>query len=262
MDYIYVFELENGKFYIDKINKPNIVLTSDNNWIKYNNNEWIKQNNIIKILLFYKSYDIFEVNNLTKIYMMKYGIDNVRGGIFQDIKLNEHTIELLKKEFKFINNIDNFVNNFYTKTTIIKEINKLEQLCEQYDKLHNKIFFISNGETPITLDVLSENNYNEINKAYNILYPNSFLLNNNSTIGMTIKTKKIFIHNNMIIKEIDSLLSSHELQFNDIDEVYNTIDQLLDKEIELNNNSNFSDDNSNFSDDKYIDPFIDIDDEK
>ena len=92
---IYVIRCENEKYYIGKsANLENRILEH----FIGNGSEWTKKYKPIEIIQTIENADDFDEDKYTKIYMSKYGIDNVRGGTYCQIKLSQHTKEHLKKE--------------------------------------------------------------------------------------------------------------------------------------------------------------------
>jgi hypothetical protein len=93
---IYVLRCTNNKYYIGK------TLTNVNKrfriHIKGNGAVWTKKYKPIEILKTYKNCDKFDEDKYTKIYMDKYGIDNVRGGSYTKINLDNDVIKFLEKE--------------------------------------------------------------------------------------------------------------------------------------------------------------------
>lgn len=93
MVYIYVLELTNNKYYIGKTNNPDFRLAQhfndeSNFKLKYKSSYWTKKYKPIKLLESFEGDD-FDENKYTLIYMDKYGIDNVRGGSFCQVKLSK-----------------------------------------------------------------------------------------------------------------------------------------------------------------------------
>jgi hypothetical protein len=119
MDSLCVFKLSQNKYYVDKINKsviPDIIEISSIN-ILYNIWEQLHNPNInlnkknylelknIKWLNTYYFLGIEELRNfkesddldiITLKYMRKYGLDNVRGGSFQNDIFDEKELKFLK----------------------------------------------------------------------------------------------------------------------------------------------------------------------
>jgi GIY-YIG catalytic domain/Zinc knuckle len=95
MVYIYVLKLENNKYYIGKTDNPNIRLNAHFNC---NGSEWTKKYNPLEIIDIIPDCDKYDEDKYTKIYMDKYGIDNVRGGSYVKLELDTDTIKFLQKE--------------------------------------------------------------------------------------------------------------------------------------------------------------------
>jgi hypothetical protein len=94
MVFIYILELEKGKYYIGKTNNVQFRLE---NHFNSNGSEWTKLYKPIKVLELISNCDDYDEDKYTRIYMDKYGINNVRGGSFVSIKLDKATIKTLKQ---------------------------------------------------------------------------------------------------------------------------------------------------------------------
>ena len=92
--YIYVLECEGGKYYIGKTNNPEFRIE---NHFEGHGSEWTKHYKPIKILEIIPGDD-FDEDKYTKIYMSKYGIENVRGGVYCQLTLSDTEINMLRKE--------------------------------------------------------------------------------------------------------------------------------------------------------------------
>ena len=94
MVFIYILELENKKYYIGKTTNPDFRLEQH-----FNNSgsQWTKKYKPIKILELKPNCDDYDEDKYTRMYMDKYGINNVRGGSYVQIKLDKVTIENLEK---------------------------------------------------------------------------------------------------------------------------------------------------------------------
>jgi len=95
MVYIYVLKLENNKYYIGKTDNPKIRLSDHFNC---NGSEWTKKYKPLEIIEIIPDCDKYDEDKYTKIYMDKYGIDNVRGGSYVKLELDTDTIKFLQKE--------------------------------------------------------------------------------------------------------------------------------------------------------------------
>ena len=89
---------------------------------------WTNKFKPIKIEKTYENCDDFDEDKYTKIYMNKYGIENVRGGAYVQIEMDQNTIELLKKELKSSNNqcykcgkTDHFIKQCTLKQCTLKQ---------------------------------------------------------------------------------------------------------------------------------------------
>jgi len=94
MVYIYVLELEQNKYYVGKTKNPSIRLDQHFN---FSGSQWTKKYKPIKILEIIPNCDDFDEDKYTLKYMTIYGIDNVRGGSFCTINLNNTYIKTIKR---------------------------------------------------------------------------------------------------------------------------------------------------------------------
>jgi predicted GIY-YIG superfamily endonuclease len=92
---IYVLQLKDGKYYIGK---------SDNVMKRYEEHlhgdgaAWTKIYKPISVIKVIENTSPFEEDKITKEYMSKYGISNVRGGSYVSVKLDNIQHEALKRE--------------------------------------------------------------------------------------------------------------------------------------------------------------------
>ena len=91
MVFIYILKLENGKYYVGKTNNPEYRL---NNHFNENGSAWTKKHKPIKILKLIPNCDNYDEDKITRQYMDKYGINNVRGGSFVSVKLDKSTVAM------------------------------------------------------------------------------------------------------------------------------------------------------------------------
>ena len=92
MVFIYVLQLEQGKYYIGKTTNPQFRLE---NHFNSNGSAWTKLYKPIKVLELKPDCDDYDEDKFTKKYMDKYGINNVRGGSYVSIKLDQTIIDHL-----------------------------------------------------------------------------------------------------------------------------------------------------------------------
>ena len=92
---IYVLQLQGGKYYIGK---------SDNVMMRYQQHlngggsAWTKKYKPISLVKTIENASPFEEDKVTKEYMAKYGIENVRGGSYVEVNLSDFHIDALKME--------------------------------------------------------------------------------------------------------------------------------------------------------------------
>jgi len=94
MVFIYVLELENKKYYIGKTTNPDFRIEQHFN---SSGSQWTKKYKPIKILELKPNCDDYDEDKYTLKFMEKYGINNVRGGSFCELKLNKDNIQTIKK---------------------------------------------------------------------------------------------------------------------------------------------------------------------
>lgn len=92
MVFIYILQLEKGKYYVGKTINPSFRLDSHFN---SNGSAWTKLYKPIKMVELIPNCDDYDEDKYTRIFMDKYGIDNVRGGSFVSVELEQSTINHL-----------------------------------------------------------------------------------------------------------------------------------------------------------------------
>ena len=151
---IYVLELQKGKYYVGRTENM------DNRYQQHLNgkgSEWTKLYKPIKILKEYKNASPYDEDKTVIEYMDKFGIENVRGGIYSKINLNKDDIDNIKKQIWSANDKcfncggDHFAkycvsqksnHNAYMKSEVTKVIKyeSVENLTKPQDiELYNKI---------------------------------------------------------------------------------------------------------------------------
>lgn len=144
---IYALKLENNKYYIGKTHRG---INADIRFQEHKagkGSEWTKIYGPISIIETYEHDSAFEENVLTKKYMMKYGIENVRGGSYVKIILDDWQVKSLEHEFNSVNdgcfkcgkkghfaedcekyNSDKYLTLFQTEDEIDAEIMRMTEL--------------------------------------------------------------------------------------------------------------------------------------
>lgn len=122
MEYIYILKLKNNKYYIGK------TQNLENRYEQHlngNGSFWTKKYKPISIIKKIKSTSLFDEDKYVKEYMAKYGIENVRGGTYSSIELDDSSLHILQKEIWHSKNLctrcgrnSHFVKDCYAKTDI------------------------------------------------------------------------------------------------------------------------------------------------
>lgn len=94
MIYIYILKLENNKYYVGKTSHPK---TRIDQHFANQGSSWTKKHNPIDIEAIIPDCDDYDEDKYVKKYMDKFGIDNVRGGTFSQIKLKEEDSDFIEK---------------------------------------------------------------------------------------------------------------------------------------------------------------------
>ena len=92
MVFIYVLKLQQNKYYVGKTSNPTFRMDDH---FSGGGSVWTQKYTPIKLLKVIPNCDDYDEEKYTKIYMDKYGIDNVRGGPFISMKLDDATIKHL-----------------------------------------------------------------------------------------------------------------------------------------------------------------------
>ena len=93
MVFIYVLKLKNNKYYVGKTNYPEKRLEEH---VK-GSCSWTKKYKPIGIEKIIPNCDDYDEDKYTRIYMDKYGVENVRGGSYCNIILEEEIVRTLNK---------------------------------------------------------------------------------------------------------------------------------------------------------------------
>ena len=117
---IYILQLEESKYYVGKTSNPAFRIE---NHFNSNGSAWTKKYKPMSVLEIIPNCDDFDEDKYTLKYMEKYGINNVRGGTFCEIKLSDNNIITLNQMINTINDRcyicgkqDHFANECKNKT--------------------------------------------------------------------------------------------------------------------------------------------------
>lgn len=93
---IYVLECSDGKYYVGKTKNSLKRIT---NHFKGGATAWTCLHPPVKVVEIISNCDAFDEDKYTKIYMAKYGIDNVRGGSYVKPLIDKKTRDFILHEF-------------------------------------------------------------------------------------------------------------------------------------------------------------------
>jgi hypothetical protein len=120
MVYIYVLKLQNNKYYVGKTNNPQFRLE---NHFNSQGAEWTRLHKPVSLEALISNCDDYDEDKYTRMYMDKYGVDNVRGGSYTQVNLDKGSKEQLTRMSNGTNNRcftcgkqGHFANNCTTKT--------------------------------------------------------------------------------------------------------------------------------------------------
>ena len=237
MLYIYILELESNKYYIGKTTNPAFRLE---NHFDGNASVWTNKYKPIKLIEFISDCDSFDEDKYTLKYMEIYGIDNVRGGSFCQIILNQENLNTINKMIKnstskdIFKSVDtkynNYLKNFNNIVEINKEINFLEKQIDYVINLYN-IKKSINNDWKNTISFYNE----QINNV-------KFQINQMNQINQNYRQKGRndrynYNHENEAIKNFILGLvstSNETLTQNNLDEIFENFCLIIDNEIAKN----------------------------
>ena len=101
MVFIYILQLESGKYYIGKTTTPSFRLDQHFN---SNGSNWTKKYKPTFVIELIPNCDDYDEDKYTIKYMEQYGINNVRGGSFCEIKLSDNNISTLNQMIRGVTN--------------------------------------------------------------------------------------------------------------------------------------------------------------
>ena len=99
---IYVLGCKDGKYYVGKTNDFNIRMKSHQ---LGKGSFWTRKYPMISILEIIRNADKFDEDKYVLKYMDKYGIDNVRGGSYSQMVLNEELKNCIQRHMVTANNL-------------------------------------------------------------------------------------------------------------------------------------------------------------
>ena len=132
---IYVLELECGKYYIGKTNNPQFRLSQH---FSASGSAWTSKYHPLRVIEIINDCDDFDEDKYTKIYMSKYGIDNVRGGAYCQLVLSPSIRDYLVRELRGANNqcfLCGSSEHFSNKCNNMREVWLCDYCDEEFDDM-------------------------------------------------------------------------------------------------------------------------------
>ena len=137
--FIYILELEEGKYYVGKTENPDYRIESH---FASNGSAWTKKYKPLSVLEIIPNCDNYDEEKHTMKCMEKYGINNVRGGSFCQIRLSDENINTLHQIINGVNDrcyMCGSDEHFANKCRVLKKKNKMCQCPTSYFAPHRKI---------------------------------------------------------------------------------------------------------------------------
>jgi len=138
---IYVLLLNENKYFISELDNDQAKMLSQNTYTNlsqiFNNGmEWLNKYPFINILNIVDDEN-GDVDTVVKYHMSIYGINNVRGGNYHKMILDDDILDELDRDL-IKNTNNNFIDNFDTINDIDEQIEKLNKINEESNQLANK----------------------------------------------------------------------------------------------------------------------------
>ena len=201
---IYILKLNNNKYYVGKTNRT--VNDRYQEHLDGNGSIWTKKYKPQSIIKQIENSSPFDEDRYVKEYMAIYGIENVRGGSYNQEELNCDTIKFLKNELRTSNNecykcgstshfasecdyisIDDYIQFFITNLNIIECLyNEINYLRNKYRNI-KAIYDLYETKSKLLCNVL-KCDYNEIDMYTNEIttYHDKFCNNMDNYIDVLI----------------------------------------------------------------------------
>ena len=133
---IYVLRLEGGRYYVGK---SDTVMKRYKEHVDGSGSAWTRKYKPVSLEKTIRNVSSFEEDKVTKEYMHKYGIDNVRGGSYVQMELDEFQKESINREIWAAKDLctqcgraGHFIKDCYAKTDVSG--NKIEYQDDDEDE--------------------------------------------------------------------------------------------------------------------------------
>jgi predicted GIY-YIG superfamily endonuclease len=92
---IYVLKLKNKKYYVGQSQNVNQRIKQHE---RGEGSVWTQKHKPVEVVEVRKNVSAFDEDKITKEYMAKYGVENVRGGSYSQIQLSDKQEEIVTRE--------------------------------------------------------------------------------------------------------------------------------------------------------------------
>ena len=96
---IYILELKHGKYYVGKTRNP-LPVERVLDHFEGDGSAWTREHPPVRVVATHANCSDFDEDKFTKEHMAEYGINNVRGGSYCKLDLDEATMQLLRREIR------------------------------------------------------------------------------------------------------------------------------------------------------------------
>lgn len=159
MKYIYLIELKSNKYYVELSNK--IINDLKTDFYRFNY-PWTRKYEPVKIIeiIMIEDVDIDKLDKLDEFvenYMSKYGMDNVRGGKYNSIILENETLKLKLIDNNYIGDKernDNSLIKVWFCNYCGQDFTSKEKAIEHEEKYHKKYNVKSNNNDNCCMNFL------------------------------------------------------------------------------------------------------------
>lgn len=122
--FVYVLDLEHDKYYVGKTTNVEQRLKQHQEGIGSN---WTKKYKCIGLNNVFSNCDVFDEDKYTIMMMNQFGINNVRGGSFNEIELSDSDIYVLEKMMRSVNDFCQYCGK---KGHFMNKCIKMQRECE------------------------------------------------------------------------------------------------------------------------------------
>jgi len=164
---IYILQLEGGRYYIGKSNN---LEKRRQQHLNGTASAWTRKYKPICVEKIIPNASVFDEDKYTKEYMSKYGIDNVRGGTYVSVELDESQEDAIQKEILGATDCctrcgrkGHFVKDCYARTVKDEEVHRVhstsqvvsqrrskkEELFDKQMEAHQRAKRVSNGTSQV-----------------------------------------------------------------------------------------------------------------